>query len=65
MYGHESLVMTETVRPQIQASEIRIFRKSKEFRCLTMFVTLQIKNFSSSSRYFSESKDLSLDGLAV
>ena len=64
-YGHESWEMTERVRSQRQASEIRFLRKSKELHCLTKCVALRFENLLTSSRYFSELKDLSLDGLAM
>ena len=38
-------------------------KKSKVLRCLTNIVTLRFENLSTSSRCFSGSKDLSLDGL--
>ena len=34
-YGHESWVMTERMRSQAQASEIRFLQKSKELHCST------------------------------
>ena len=64
-YGHEFLVMTERVRSQVQTSEMRFCEKSKELRCSTKYVALRFENLSTSSRYFSELKDLTLDGLAM
>ena len=54
-------VMTERVRSQMQVFKLRFLGKSKVLRCLTKFVTLRLENFSTSSRYFSGLKDLSLD----
>ena len=56
--------MIKRVRSQLQASEISFHEKSKKLHCLTRCVALRFENLSTSSRYFSESKDLSLDGLA-
>ena len=53
--GHESMVVTERVRSQMQASEMKFLRKTKG-------VT---SNLSTSSRYYSGLKDLILDGLAM
>ena len=64
-YGHKSWVMTERVRSQMQASEIRYLRKLKVVRYLTNFITLRLENLSALSRYFTGSKNLSLDGLAT
>ena len=64
-YGHKSWVMTKKVRSQVQASEMRFYEESKELHCLTRCVALKFENLLTSSRYFSELKDLSLDGLAM
>ena len=64
-YLYESLVMTERVRSQTQASEMRFLPKIKELRCLTNFVTLRFENLLTSSRYFSGSKNLSLGDLTM
>ena len=64
-YGHEFWVMTKRVRSQVQASEMRLLRKSKELHCLTRCVALRFENLSTSSRYYSALKDLSLDDLAT
>ena len=66
--GHDSWVMTERVRSQVQASEMRFLRKNMKrvtVHCLTRFVALRFENLLTSSRYFSELKDLSLGGLAM
>ena len=41
------------------------YEKSKKLHCLTRCVALRFENLLTSSRYFSELKDLSLDGLAM
>ena len=41
------------------------YEESKELHCLTRCVALRFENLVTSSRYFSELKDLSLDGLAM
>ena len=41
------------------------YKKSKELHCLTRCVALKFEDLSTSNRYFSELKDLSLDGLAM
>ena len=65
-YGHESWVMTERMRSQVQASEMRFLRKIEGVTlCLTRCVALRFENLSTLSRYFSALKDLSLDGLAM
>jgi len=64
-YRHESWVLTERIRSQVQASEMRSCEKSKELRYLTKCVALKFENLWTSNRYFSESKGLSLDGLAM
>ena len=64
-YGHESWVMIEQVRSQVQASEMRFLQKIKELNCLTRCATLRFENLLTSSRNFCELKDLSLEGLSV
>ena len=58
-YGHVSWVMTKRVRLQVQASEMRILQKIEG---VTLFnkvhIALRFKILSTSSRYFSELKDL-------
>ena len=61
-YGHESWVMTERIRSQEQASEMRFLRRIEG---VTKCLALRFENLLTSSRYFSELKDLSLDGLAM
>ena len=65
-YGHESWVTTKRVRSHLQTSEMRFLRRIEG---VTLFykvrVALRFKNFLTSKRYFSELKDLSLDGLAM
>ena len=57
--------MTERVRSQVQVSEIRFYEESKELHWVTKCETLRLENFLISSSYFSELKNLSLDGLAM
>ena len=65
-YGHASWVMTKRVRSQVQASEMRFLRRIEGVTlCLTRCVALRFENLLTSSRYFSELKDLSVDGLAM
>ena len=42
-YGHESCVMTKTVRSQVQASEMRFLQKLKELHCLTRLHSSEIR----------------------
>ena len=53
--------MTERVRWLMQARIIRFL--VKEIQCLKKFVKLKFEKFSTSIRFFSRSKDLSLDSL--
>ena len=64
-YGHESWVMTERVRSQMQASEMRFYKKPKKLHCLMRCVAQRFEDLLTSSCYFSEFKNLSLDGLAM
>ena len=61
-YGHESWVMTGRELSQLQASETRFLRKIEG---VTLFNKTRSSFLLTSSRYFSELKDLSLDGLAT
>ena len=63
--GRESWVMIERIRSQVQASETRFYKELKGFHSLTRCVALRFENLLTSSRYFSELKDLSLDSLAM
>ena len=62
-YGHESWVMTERMRSQVQASEMRFLRK---IEVVTLFNKVRSSGVrkSTSSRYL-RIEDLSLDGLAA
>ena len=63
-YGHESWVMTERVRSQVQAHEMRFLRRIEGITLFNKVRSSKIRK--TSSRYFSELKDLSfLDGLAM
>ena len=57
--------MTKRMQSQVQASEMSFYKDSKELLCLTKCVALRFENLLTSSRYFSELKDLRLDGLAM
>ena len=52
--------MTERVRSQMQESTMRFLQKMKGVTTFVKFVALQIENLSTSSRYFSGSKDFML-----
>ena len=43
-YGHEFWVMTERVRSQVLASEMRFYEELKELHCLTRCVALKFEN---------------------
>ena len=64
-YGHESWVMTERVRSQVQASEMRFLRRIER---VTQFKTVQSSEIRKSltiEPLLLRIKDLSLDGLAM
>ena len=72
-YGHESWEMTERVRSQRQASEMRFLRKSKELHCSTKCVALRFENLFKAaftratflqrdSKIFNARKSLSQSG---
>ena len=63
--GHESWVMTERVRSQVQASEMRFLRRIEGVTLSNKVRSSEIRKSQTSSRYFSEFKDLSFDGLAM
>ena len=63
--GHESWVMTERVRSQVQASEMGFLRRIEGVALFNKVRSSEIENVLTSSRYFSELKDLSLDGLTM
>ena len=56
--------MTDRVRSQVQASEMRFLQKI-EGVALSRYVALIFENLLTLSCYFSELKDLSLSGLAM
>ena len=58
IYGHESWVLIENVRSQMQASEMRFLQKIKCI-CLTNIVTLRFVNLSTSSRATSPDQKIS------
>jgi len=43
-YDHESLVMTERIRSQVQASEMRFYERLKKLSYLTKCVELKFEN---------------------
>ena len=55
-YGHESWVMTERMRSQVQASEMRFLRRIEGVTLFNKvaYVALRFKNLLTSSRYFFE-----------
>ena len=60
--------ITTNQKSAITSSRVRneVFTKNRRiFHCLTRCVALRFKNLLTSSRYFSELKDLSLDGLTT
>ena len=63
--GHESWVMTERVRSQVQASEMSFLRRIEGVALFNKVRSSEIENVLTSSRYFSKLKDLSLDGLTM
>ena len=66
IYGHESWVMTERMRSQVQASEMRFLRRIEGVTLFNKVRSSEIrKSLNIEPRYFSELKDLSLDGLAM
>ena len=64
-FGHESWVMTEKVRLQVQASEMRFLQTIEGVTLFKRCVALRFGNLSTSSRYFFELKDFSFDDLAM
>ena len=64
-HDHKSWVMTERVRSQVQASEMRFSRRIEGVHCLTRCVAMRFENPLKLSRYFSELKELCLDGLIM
>ena len=57
--------MTERVRSQAQAFEMRFLQKIEGVTLFNKVLALRFKNPLTSSRYFFELKDLSLDSLAM
>ena len=66
-YGHESWVMTERMRSQVHASELRFLRRIEGVTLFNKVRSSEIRksHLLTSSRYFSELKDLRLDGLSM
>ena len=59
IYNHGPWVMTEKVRSQMQASEMRFLQKLKKLRCLRNFVKLQLENLLTSNRSTSPNRKIS------
>ena len=57
--------MTERVRSQVQASEMRFLRRIEGVALFNKVRSSEIKIVLTPGRYFSELKDLSLDGLTM
>ena len=59
--------MTERMRSQVQASEMRFLRGIQGYTAynLTRCAALRFENLLTSRRYFSKSKDRSLDGFTM
>ena len=64
-YSHEFGELTQIVDHEYKRPKRGFHEKMKELHCSTKCVALRFENLSPSSRYFSELKDLSLDGLAM
>ena len=64
-YGHESWVMTERMRSQVQASEMRFLRRIEGVTLFNKVRSSEIRKSLSIEPLFSELKDLSLDGLTM
>ena len=59
------LELTQKLTSILGSDEFELYEKLKKLHCLTRCVALRFENLLTSSRYFSELKDLSLDGLAI
>ena len=57
--------MTGRERSQVQASEMRFLQRLKGVTLFENCEVLRFKNLLTSSWYFSELKDFSLNGLAM
>ena len=64
-YLHQEPPTTMRIELSTYGIKICFYEESKELHCLTRCVALKIENLLTSSRYFSELKDLNLDGLAM
>ena len=64
-YGNESWVMTERVRPQVQASEMRFLQRIEGVTLFNKVGSSEIQKFLNIDVLLPELKDLSLDDLAM
>ena len=65
-YGHESWVITERVRSQMQASETNFLQQTEEVTLFNKVHSSEIrKSLDIEPLHFSELKDIGLDGLAM
>ena len=64
-HGHESWVTTKKCDHKCKRPKLGFYTESKDLHCLIRCVVLRFENLLTSSRYFFELKDLSLDGLAM
>ena len=65
-YGHESWVITERVRSQVQASEMNFLQRIEGVTLFNKVHSSEIqKSLDIEPLHFSELKDIGLDGLAM
>ena len=64
-YGHESWVMTENVRSQMLASEMRFLRSIEEVTLFNKVRSFEIRKSLNIKSLLPELKNVSLDGLAL
>ena len=61
-YGHESRVIIEKERSQVQASDMRFLRRIEGVTLFNKMRSSEIRKSLNIEPYFLELKDLSLDG---
>ena len=61
----ELQVQASKMRSQVQAYEMRFLQRIEGVTLFNKVRSSEFQNLSTSSRYFSELKDLSLEGLAM
>ena len=65
-YGHESWAMTERVRSQVTAFEMRFLQRIEEEALFNKTrVALRFEHLLTLSRFFSKLNDIKLNGLAM